>query len=97
VAYVLGGLGLASLATFAVLAADGQRRYDGCYPAKCTRDVADGVLTEQVAAWVTLGAGVALLGVSAWLFLAHPAPSAHYALVLDPTPGGIVAGIHGAL
>jgi hypothetical protein len=97
-AYVLGGLGLASLATFAVLAVDGQRRYDACSSTPhCSGNAVDALLTERVAAWVTLGAGVALLGVSAWLFLAHPAPSAHYALVLDPTPGGIVAGIHGAL
>lgn len=67
--WVLGGVGLAALATFGVLAAHGQTRYDACEPHKCSASTVDSLNLERGAAFVALGIGVAGVATGGWLVL----------------------------
>jgi hypothetical protein len=71
-AWVLGGIGVAGLATFGVLAVHGMgRRSDlekECF-GSCRQDQVDSIKTEFVVADIALGVGVASIAVSAILFL----------------------------
>ncbi len=73
-AYILGGLGIASLGAFAVLAIDGQSRFDRCKPSACTQGTIDGLTVQRDVAFATLGLGVVSSGLATWLFLARPSP-----------------------
>lgn len=78
-AWVVGGIGVAGLLTFAVLEGIGQSGYSslksgcGATAAKCADSEISPVQTELVVALVALGVGVVGLGVSAILFATgHP-------------------------
>jgi hypothetical protein len=79
-AYVLGGIGVASLGAFVALDVDGQNRYESCEGHGCPSSLS----TERDAALVIGGLGVASLGAATWLLLARPAePSRPTALTFD--------------
>lgn len=99
--YVLGGVGVAGIAAFAALGTLGKSERDDlaatCAPA-CSDDDVSSVRTKLIAADVSLGVGVAALGVGTYFVLrgvlakpeaAPPAPEAG-ALWFDwqPLPGG---------
>lgn len=65
--WVLGGVGLAALATFGVLAAHGQSQYDACNPHKCSASTVDSLSVERGASFVALGVGVAAVAAGGWL------------------------------
>lgn len=71
-AWILGGIGVAGLATFGVLAIHGmQRRSElerACF-GSCRQDQVDSIKTELVVADIALGAGIAALTVSTILFV----------------------------
>ncbi|HEX8790117.1 MAG TPA: hypothetical protein VF765_04140 [Polyangiaceae bacterium] len=67
--WVLGGVGLAALATFGVLAVHGQSQYDACSPHKCSPSTVDSLSLERGAAFVALGVGVAGVATGGWLVL----------------------------
>lgn len=67
--WVLGGVGLAALATFGVLAVHGQTQYDACNPHKCSAATVDSLSLERGAAFVALGVGVAGAAAGGWLVL----------------------------
>lgn len=67
--WVLGGVGLAALATFGVLAAHGQSQYDACNPHKCSASTVDSLSVERGSAFVALGVGVAAVAAGGWLVL----------------------------
>lgn len=90
-AWVLGGIGVAGLATFGVLAIHGMgRRSDlekECF-GSCRQEQVDSVKTELVAADVALGVGLASLAVSAILFLTGGSPPASPATESAKSSGG---------
>jgi hypothetical protein len=71
-AWVVGGIGAASLATFGVLALHGMSRRsdlkEECF-GTCRQEQVDSIKTELTIADVALGVGIVSLGVSALLFL----------------------------
>jgi hypothetical protein len=67
--WILGGVGLAALATFGVLAAHGQNEFDACNPHKCSASTVDALSLERGAAFVALGIGVAGIAAGGWLVL----------------------------
>ncbi len=67
--WLLGGFGLAALATFGVLAVHGQSQYDACSPHKCSASTVDSLSLERGAAFVALGVGVAGVAAGGWLVL----------------------------
>jgi len=71
-AWIFGGIGVASLAGFGVLAAHGMARRSDleneCF-GSCRQSQVDGIKTELLVADVALGVGIVSLGVSAALFL----------------------------
>lgn len=67
--WILGGFGLAALATFGVLAVHGQSQYDACSPHKCSASTVDSLSLERGAAFVALGVGVAGVAAGGWLVL----------------------------
>ena len=69
-AYVLGGVGVVALGSFAAFALSGksaESAMDGCKPA-CTQDQVDKMRLRYLLADVSLGVGVAALGVGGYLY-----------------------------
>jgi hypothetical protein len=94
-AYILGGIGVASLAVFTVLAVAGENTYEQCSQSRsCSPSQKDSLGLERGVAWVTLGVGVACLGVAAWFVLTQPSRGASsggsvgIAVGLTPIAGG---------
>ncbi|WP_394826969.1 hypothetical protein [Pendulispora albinea] len=73
-AYVVGGAGLLALGSFAFFGIKGRSDYndlkDTCEP-NCNKSDADAVKTKFLVADISLGVGVAALGVATYLFLTH--------------------------
>jgi hypothetical protein len=67
--WVLGGVGVAALATFGVLAVHGQTQYDACNPHKCSASTVNSLSLERGASFVALGIGVAGVATGGWLVL----------------------------
>jgi hypothetical protein len=71
-AWIFGGVGVASVATFGVLALHGMSRRSDlekqCF-GSCKQDQVDSIKTELTIADVALGVGIVSLGVSAYFFL----------------------------
>jgi hypothetical protein len=61
IAFPLAGVGVASLAAFAGLAASGQSAYDACETQGCDSSRRSSLEVERAAAWITLCVGVASL------------------------------------
>lgn len=95
--WVLGGLGVAALASFGTFGALGvsQRSGDGCASggSDCTQSEKSSVDTKFLIADVSLGVGVVALGVATWLYLSRPraAPPSSAYVDVRSTPGGGVA------
>lgn len=91
--WVLGGIGVAGLATGAILRVVGSGQYDdlksSCSPA-CSDSEIDRVKTKYTLSTVALGVGGAALAASVVILLAAPRESSETpaALVLQPTLGG---------
>jgi hypothetical protein len=81
-AYVLGGVGVAALGSFAAFAITGksaERDMDGCKPF-CSQAQADKMRLRYLLADISLGVGVVSLGVGGYLFFSasrEPATSAY--------------------
>jgi hypothetical protein len=74
-AWILGGLGIASLASFATFAAIGlsQRASDGCIVTPgCTQSQSDSVNLKFHFADASLGVGVVTLGIATWIYVTRP-------------------------
>jgi hypothetical protein len=70
-AYVLAGVGVAALGSFAAFAVTGksaERAMDGCKPA-CTKAELDKMRLRYLVADISLGVGVVALGASGYLFI----------------------------
>lgn len=108
-AWIFGGVGVASLATFGVLAVHGmQRRSDlenECF-GSCDQARIDGVKTELAIADIALGAGIVSVGVAAVLFLtsgssskpttaANAAATRAVSVGVAPQKNGAALGISG--
>jgi hypothetical protein len=73
--FVVGGVGIASLAAFAGLAIKGQSDYESCKAASvCLSSQVSTISAERAASWTTLGIGVASLGIGAFLVIRSTAP-----------------------
>jgi hypothetical protein len=96
--WVLGGLGVVALASFATSAALGiaERSADQCATG-CTQAQKDDVNSKFFVADISLGVGVVALGVATLLYLVQPASRAPTTAWFDvrPSPGGAV-GVVGA-
>lgn len=92
--WVLGGIGVAALASFGTFGALGvsERSTDGCDKA-CPPSQKSDVDTKFLIADVSLGVGVVALGVATWLYVSRPSvPTSASAYVdLRSTPGGGLA------
>ncbi len=88
-AYVLAGVGVASLGGFAYLGIHGQSQYDSCNPHACSQSTVDSLSVQRDLAFVTLGVGVVALGVATWLFLARPNVSHQAASTVSVQAGGV--------
>ncbi len=101
VGYIIGGVGVLALGSFAVFGlmgkAEADEYDDTCAPTKtCDEDEVDGTRTKLLVADVSLVVGIAALGVGVGLVLHHelsdPEPaSATTRLELHPVPGGAAA------
>jgi hypothetical protein len=71
--WILGGVGLAALASFGTFGALGvsERSNDHCDKG-CTSDQNSSVQTKFVIADVSLGVGIVALGIATWLFVTRP-------------------------
>jgi hypothetical protein len=103
-AYILGALSLGAFASFAAFAVVGENEADELdetcgesavppnQPNTCTEDQIQAVRNKLIVADVSLGVGVALLGVAVGLFVYHhvsdPDPAAAWRLDFGPTVGG---------
>jgi hypothetical protein len=103
-AYVVGGVGLAGLATFAVFGSLASSTYGdlksacphGCPPGK--QSEIDTGVTQQTVANVSLAVGVAALAAGTTLFfLSRPPSVAGTALVVAPQNRGALVGLQGSL
>lgn len=108
--FIIGGLGVAALGSWAYFGLTGNsERSDmesptGCKP-NCEQSKVDGVKTDYLIADISLGVGVVALGVATYLFLSpsKPAPKpaaaeepqAKIRLDFGPTRGGAAGGISG--
>jgi hypothetical protein len=100
---VLGGVGLAGLAAGGLLTYWGVKDNDAlgqCKPS-CPPSSVDHIRTLYLASDVSLGVGVAALGVATWLYMRSPstekpAPQTGYVFDLHPTPSGAFASVKGA-
>ena len=92
--WVVGGLGVAAVASFATFGALGvaERNADHC-DTGCTQDQKNGVDSKYLVANISLGVGVVALAVATWLYLSRPAVVApSQASVLASSPGFV--GLH---
>jgi hypothetical protein len=101
--FVLGGVGLAGIATFAVLGSIGKSDEsslrNSCSP-KCSNSSIDKVRTEYIAADVAVGVGAAALVTAGLWYLLRPgqtegAPGADGGVSIAPGPRGAVIGWSG--
>jgi hypothetical protein len=100
-AYVLGGVGLAGLATFGVFAALGESQFqsdlNSCAHSGatgCSNSEVQSVRTKMLAADISLGAGILSLAAATYVFLSRPNVKAGLPQV-GPNPGldmGVVSG-----
>jgi hypothetical protein len=93
--WILGGIGVAGLATFGVLQVMARSEYsdvkDGCGATKsCSDDELSPIRTKFVASGIALGVGVIGIGASVtWLLLSKPKPADQDArLEIAPGVGG---------
>lgn len=95
-AWVLGGVGVAGLATFGVLSLHGLSRRsdleDECF-GRCAESKVDSVKTELVAGDIALGVGIVSLGISAALFLTSGGSSERSASNARPSPSHVSLGV----
>jgi hypothetical protein len=71
--YVLGGIGVASLAVFAALAITGQSTFDQCAQSHaCSQSQKDSLSLERAVAWSMFGVGVVALGAATWVVISRP-------------------------
>ncbi|HWL87938.1 MAG TPA: hypothetical protein VNO21_19175, partial [Polyangiaceae bacterium] len=103
-AYVLGGVGVAALGTFAVFGVMGLSDYNSlkdtpCGQSKtCSSDQTDPIKTKLLVADIGLGVGLVSLGVATYLFLSRPkertaqASVLGHAVVAPTRSGGWLAG-----
>jgi hypothetical protein len=102
--YVIGGAGLAAIGTGAMLTVWGRKDNDllrGCAP-YCAQASVDRVSALYTASTVSIGVGVAAIGVAAFLFATSgssgekpPARSAYF-IDVQPAPSGAFATVSGA-
>jgi hypothetical protein len=101
VVYVLGGIGIVSLVSFAYLGFTGEsdvsRLREECAP-RCAKSEVDAVRTKLIAANISLGVGLAALGASGFLWLSAGAPSSRPTMGLDvrPVAGGGMGSLVGS-
>ncbi len=102
--YVLGGIGLAALGSFAYFGLTGRADYfalkDSCAP-HCSASQGSPVATKLLVADISLGVSVVALGAAAYLFLrtssaSSAPPQRAFALDVSVGPTGASAGAHGA-
>jgi hypothetical protein len=104
--FVLGGVGLAALASFAYFGASGRSDISDlrstCAP-YCAQDQLDSAKKKLLVADISLGVGVVALGAAVVLFVTRPTvqvPStgreAGFRLDVRPAPGGGVAELRGS-
>lgn len=91
--WILGGLGVASLGAFVVLDVTGQAKFDDCAKTHaCTPSDKSALDAQRVAAWATLGVGVAALGGALAIAWTRPRASAGgVAWTLLVAPAGLGA------
>jgi hypothetical protein len=72
-AWIMGGVGVAALASFGTFAVVGinQRSRDGC-DTGCTQAESDSVNRKFLVADVSLGVGIVALGIATWITLSRP-------------------------
>ena len=101
---LLGGFGLAGLAAGGLLTYWGVKDNQSlgqCSPL-CSPSSVDHIRTMYLAADISVGVGVAALGVATWLYLRSPsteqtpAPQAAYVFDVHPTASGAFASVKGA-
>jgi hypothetical protein len=66
--WILGGIGIAAVGAFGVLAGVGQVGYDGCVTSRCSSSAIDTLSIERGTAWAALGVGVVSLSIAAILY-----------------------------
>jgi len=102
--YIVGGIGLAGLAGFGVLYAVAHNKNENltqCWPT-CPQSQIDNTKKFYLAADISLGAGLAALGIATYLFIdsksssEKPEPKApHYVVGVEPSRGGFFATVSG--
>jgi hypothetical protein len=101
--YVLAGAGLASVGAGALLIYWGRKDNDllsQCSPS-CQQSSVDHVKTMYIASDISMGVGLAALGVATWLFASsHPSedrtpPRAAFVLGVQPSRSGAFAAVRG--
>jgi len=102
--YVIGGAGLAAIGTGAMLTVWGRKDNDllrACAP-YCAQASVDRVSSLYTAASVSIGVGLAAVGVATYLFATSspsrdkPTPASAYFLDVQPAPSGAFATVSGA-
>ena len=93
-AYVLGGVGVLALGSFAIFGLSGKSKENdlksNCAP-NCAQSDVDSMRSRYLIADISLVAGVASLGVATWLYLSHnkkQQPTSSAWVDLAPAPGG---------
>jgi hypothetical protein len=97
--YVFSGIGVASLAVFVGLDADGQSRYSACNSgAGCSPSTVSSLSAERDAALTLGGIGIAALGVATALYLTRPTdklPATAVTFDVRGVAGGAMLGARG--
>jgi hypothetical protein len=103
--YVVGGVGVAGVAGFALMyaiARNDNKALTRCWPT-CAQSQVNAVNLDYIAADISLGVGIAALGTAAaWLYFGsqspgkEPAPAPHYAIDVRPSSTGMFATVSGA-
>jgi hypothetical protein len=100
--YVVGGAGVAAIGLGALMIVWGNKDNDQltqCQP-NCSQDSVDHIKSLYTTADISIGVGVAALGVATYLFVTgstkEKAPARGYAFDVQPTPSGAFATVSGA-
>ncbi|CAN5420734.1 hypothetical protein BH09MYX1_BH09MYX1_66820 [soil metagenome] len=103
IGWTLGGVGLASLATFAILEVLAQSDYSEMKDSACGKattcgsDVLDPIRSKFVAGGILLGIGGALVVTSViWIIADRPAPTTALRFGVSPTAGGAGLSLSGS-
>ena len=104
--YILGGVGVAAVASGALLTYWGKKDNDalvsGCGQTQsCAQSSVDHVRTLYLASDIAIGAGVVVLGVTTWLFaisrtMERKPAAAAYKVDIQPTRSGAFASVSGS-